>query len=274
LIADPAFSRLGFGVTGPHSGWGASRRHTGAMIRRAVELGVTVFDTGPAYGNGEAERRLGAALSVLPRERIFVVTKAGVHAGGRRDFSPGAVEMSFKASLDRLRTDRIDLLLLHGPSPEELDDRLIHRLLAFKERGLLRHIGVCGRGPELDRAIGLGAFDAVMAPVHAGLDATALARLTRARETGHAVLGIEVMAGHARPARLPRSRSELWYWARGIKQQLAGAKPAGSDVSAQDGLKWALEKGLADTLVCLTTNPAHLAGNARLAGLEGLAEAH
>lgn len=274
MIADPAFSRLGFGVSGPHAGWGASRSQTRSMIRRAIDLGMTFFDTGPSYGNGEAERRLGDALSAVPRDRVFVATKAGIHAGARRDFSPGAVEMSFRDSLARLKLDRIDLLLLHGPAPAEMDDRLVRRLLAFKEHGVLRHIGVCGRGAELDHAISLGVFDAIMAPVNPGLDEAALARLARARETGHAVIGIEAMSGARRPMRLPRSRSELWYWARSAKQRLAGTGPAASDVSAQTGLKWALEKGLADALVCLTTQPAHLAANARLAALEAAAAAH
>ena len=103
MIEDAAFSRLGFGVTGPHAGLGLSRNRTETLIRKAVELGVTLFDTGPAYGRGEAEKRLGRALKSVPRDRVFITTKAGIHPGKKRDFSPGAVEMSFKDSLSRMQ---------------------------------------------------------------------------------------------------------------------------------------------------------------------------
>ncbi|WP_203292018.1 aldo/keto reductase [Maricaulis parjimensis] len=267
MIDDAAFSRLGFGVTGPHAGLGLSRSATQSLIRQAVDLGVTLFDTGPAYGNGEAEKRLGQALRSVPRHQVFITTKAGVHAGRKRDFSPGAVEMSFKDSLDRLGSGHIDLLLLHGPSPDELDARLIRRLEAFKERGMLRHIGVCGRGPELDTAIDLGAFDAIMAPVNAGLDTASRDRLQRARQAGMSVIGIEVMAGAAPKSALPASRGDLWYAARRVKQVLTGHAPAGSGQDASEALDWALKSELADALVFLTTRQRNLEANARAAGL-------
>ena len=270
MIDTPAFSRLGFGVTGPHAGWAVSRQNTQDMIRQAIALGVTFFDTGPAYGHGEGERRLGAALKGVPRDTVFVATKAGIGPDRRRDFSAGGVEMSFKGSLERLGLDHIDLLLLHGPAPGELTDRLIRRLTAFREHGSVRHIGVCGRGAELDAAIDAGVFDAIMAPVNAGLSEAETARLHRARNAGMSVIGIEVMAG-ARRRGPPLSRSDLWYWARRMKQAALGRTPAGVDHTPQRGLTWALENAPADALVCLTTRPANLAENARLAGLEARA---
>jgi D-threo-aldose 1-dehydrogenase len=273
VIGDPAFSRLGFGVTGPHAGWAMPRHETRSLIRRAVGLGITFFDTGPAYGRGEAERRLGDGLKAIPRDKVFVATKAGIGPGGRRDFSAGAVEMSLKASLDRLGTGRIDLLLLHGPAPEEITDKLLRHLHAFRDRGMVRHLGVCGRGPELDTAIDTGAFDALMAPVNAGISEADTARLHRARAAGLSVIGIEVMAGARRGPRFPRSRSDLWYQARRLKQSLTGHIPTGPATSPQHGLTWALDNAPADALVCLTTRHANLAENARLAALEAQAPA-
>lgn len=160
-------------------GWAMPRRATRNLIHTAIDLGVTLFDTGPAYGRGEAERRLGASLKSVPRDRVFVATKAGIGPGGHRDFSAGGVEMSLKASLDRLGLERIDLLLLHGPAPGEITDRLVRHLDAFRDRGMVGHLGVCGRGDELDAAIDTGAFDALMAPVNAGLSSREMARLER-----------------------------------------------------------------------------------------------
>ena len=71
--------RLGFGVSGPH---GTPLVHPGAtadMIYRAFDRGVRLFDTGPSYGAGEAERRLGEAMRRLPRLECIISTKAGHH---------------------------------------------------------------------------------------------------------------------------------------------------------------------------------------------------
>ncbi|WP_291842845.1 aldo/keto reductase [Maricaulis sp.] len=264
MIEADGFSRLGFGVTGPHAGLGTGRSATTRLIHQAIDLGVTLFDTGPAYGRGEAENRLGTALRSVPRNKVFVATKAGVQAGGYRDFSAGAVEMSLRDSLKRLQRDHVDLLLLHGPSPDELTDRLIRRLQAFRDRGMIRHIGVCGRGAELDRAIELGVFDALMAPVHAGISVPEQQRLERARTAGLSVIGIEAMAGAARPTGLPASRGDLWYLARQVKRRLRRDPPVVAGTSPVDGLRWALSQPFADSVICLTTRPAHLAANAAL----------
>jgi len=269
MINADAFSRLGFGVNGPHAGLGASRGATKRLVHQAVDLGITLFDTGPAYGKGEAERRLGDALRLVPQDKAFIATKAGVHPGGHRDFSAGAVEMSLRDSLKRLQRDHVDLLLLHGPGPEELSDKLIRRLQAFTQRGMIRHIGVCGRGDELDRAIELGVFDAIMAPVNAQLSENGRARLAAARASGISVIGIEAMAAAASPTGLPRSRGDLWYLARQLKRHLRRDPPTVTPGSPVEGLRWALTQPYVDSVVCQTTKPPHLADNAALvAGLE------
>ncbi|WP_297737131.1 aldo/keto reductase [uncultured Maricaulis sp.] len=264
MIETDTFSRLGFGVSGPHAGLGAGRGATTRLIHQAVDHGVTFFDTGPAYGKGEAERRLGTALKRLPRRSAFVATKAGIHPGGYRDFSAGAVEMSLRDSLKRLQRDHVDLLLLHGPSAEEMTDKLLRRLDAFRERGMIRHLGVCGRGAELDRAIALGVFDALMAPVNQHLEPQEIERLENARRAGLSVIGIETMAGAARNAGPPVSRGDLWYLARQIERRFNQDPPARAGPPASEALRWALSRPYCDSAVCLTTRPAHLAANAAL----------
>jgi aryl-alcohol dehydrogenase-like predicted oxidoreductase len=268
-LTGPGFSRLGFGVTGPHASHAVSRRDTARLIGEAMDQGITLFDTGPAYGRGEGERRLGTALRGRKREALYIATKAGIDVDRQRDFSAGAVEMSLRGSLERLQTPYIDLLLLHGPSAADMSDRLIQRLQALRERGMIRQIGVCGRGRELDAAIDLGVFDVLMAPVNAGLDAAALTRLARAGEAGLTVIGIEAISAAAGSRlRLPASRADLWYLARAAKQALTGAKTQRPAVPIGGALKWALDQTGIDAVVCLTSRSANLAANARLAGLE------
>ena len=263
------FSRLGFGVTGPHASPAVSRRETSRLIAEAIDLGINLFDTGPAYGRGEGERRLGQALRGQTRDKLYIATKAGIDLHRHRDFSAGAVEMSLRGSLERLQTPYIDLLLLHGPSAAELSDRLLRRLDALRERGMIREIGVCGRGPELDAAVDAGVFDVLMAPVNSGLDDGALARLARAAQAGMKVIAIEAISAAARPGlRLPGSRADLWYLARAAKQALTGTRPRPRAGPAGGALKWTLDQSSVSAVVCLTTRSTNLAANARLAGLE------
>jgi len=267
--SQPAFSRLGFGVTGPHASPAVSRRESERLIAEAIELGINLFDTGPAYGRGEGERRLGTALRGRPRDGLYIATKAGIDIDRHRDFSAGAVEMSLRGSLERLQTQYVDLLLLHGPSAADMSDRLIRRLYALRERGMIRQIGICGRGPELDAAIELGAFDVLMAPVNSGLDAAALARLARAAQAGMKVIGIEALSGAARSGlRLPRSRADLWYLARAAKQAMTNTRTRPLAVPAEGALKWTLDQTGVSAVVCLTTRSANLTANARQAGLD------
>jgi aryl-alcohol dehydrogenase-like predicted oxidoreductase len=90
-----------------------------AALRRALEHGVTFFDTADAYGDGRAEALLGecfGAGSGVTNDAVVVATKAGhPRFGGPQDFSPGHLARSVEGSLRRLRRDRIELLQLHNP---------------------------------------------------------------------------------------------------------------------------------------------------------------
>ncbi len=86
----------------------ASRRQAETeALRTGVELGMTMVDTAEMYGEGETERFLGEALDGL-RDQVFLVSKAYPQNAGR-----GRLERACEASLRRLRTDRLDLYLLH-----------------------------------------------------------------------------------------------------------------------------------------------------------------
>jgi hypothetical protein len=162
-------SRLGFGgapaglsnYLGAYDAAAAANRATMlAALRRAVELGVTYFDTAPGYGDGLAEEIFGEALDGVP---VFLATKVPLTAAGQ-------VRQSVEASLRRLRRDRIDLLQLHGSSygPDEMDAVLrpggmLEELARLKQEGL---IGLTGFTSEdnntaVFRFIDSGGFDAM-----------------------------------------------------------------------------------------------------------------
>jgi aryl-alcohol dehydrogenase-like predicted oxidoreductase len=128
-LSGPMVSAIGMGTWatgGPSSagpqplGWGTrwDRSEARAVLRASFDAGITVFDTADAYGTGTAERLIGEALGDV-RDDVAIVSKWGnvIDEQARRlvgtDSSPGYVRVALDASLDRLRTDHIDLYLLH-----------------------------------------------------------------------------------------------------------------------------------------------------------------
>ena len=113
---------------GRPAGWGeVDDEESVRAIRRALELGVTLFDTADAYGCGHSERVLGRALAGR-RDDVVIVTKVGnlfdeqTRTAGGQDLSPAYLRRACDASLHRLDTDRIDLYLIHGgfAGPEDV----------------------------------------------------------------------------------------------------------------------------------------------------------
>lgn len=254
-------SILGFGVSGPHATRFAPAAETEGLVLAALPLGITLFDTAPFYGEGEAERRLGAALTGVPRDQYAVMTKTGtVRRGGRwaKNFEPGHIRAELDASLDRLGTSHVDVLLLHGPGLEALTDRLLATMEELKAEGLARAVGVCGRGPELDAAIDAEAFDVLMAPVRIDMGVDAKARIALARAGGMGVIGFEALSPAQPRLRAVQTAADAWYAARGV---LRGRRAGGPVESPRACLQWALREGKADAVVTSTTRLQHMFDN-------------
>ncbi|MEN0651644.1 MULTISPECIES: aldo/keto reductase [Hyphobacterium] len=261
-------SKLGFGVSGPHGSQLVSRNDSVALIRKAIRAGYTVFDTAPAYGDGEAESRLGLALKNQDADALFIMTKAGVQSAGmgrkRRDFAPDAIELSLQDSLRRFALGHADALFLHGPAPHELTDRLMQRLDLLRSVGAFRFLGICGRGEELDAGIDSGLFDLMMAPCPPNADETQLHRFERANKAGMGTIAIEVMQGLKRTG-LPKTGGDVWYAARQLRSVLSPDRTSAA-VDAEAALKAALERTDVDVVMTTTTRADNLAANAALAG--------
>lgn len=117
----------------------------GKLLDAAVELGINVLDTAPAYG--VAEERLGQLLA-RRSEPFIVITKVGEDfdcGESRYDFSSEAVRHSVERSLQRLRRESLDLVLLHCP-PDDLavieNSPALETLAELKAKGWLRYFGV------------------------------------------------------------------------------------------------------------------------------------
>ena len=116
-------SALGFGCMGLSFGYGqATDRSAGlALIRAAVDAGVTFFDTAEAYGPWTNEELVGEALSAC-RDEVTIATKFGFrYEHGKQaglDSRPSHIREVADASLARLKTDRIDLFYQHRVNPD------------------------------------------------------------------------------------------------------------------------------------------------------------
>jgi hypothetical protein len=139
-------SRIAFGTWQLGGDWGQTDT-VAAMeaIRRAAEKGVTFFDTAQAYGFGQSERLLAAALSHLPRTQVVLATKGRLRRAGTgvaRDASPAWIKKGVDASLRALGTDYIDLFQMHWPDPKTPFEETAEALAKLIADGKIRHVGV------------------------------------------------------------------------------------------------------------------------------------
>jgi aryl-alcohol dehydrogenase-like predicted oxidoreductase len=124
----------------------ASDREAAETIARALELGVTLFDTADVYGMGENERLLGRTLRGR-REQAVIATKLGQIRSDDGAFvgldgSPSYVRRACDSSLKRLGVDTIDLLQLHRVDPQTPIEETVGAMQELVEAGKVRHLGL------------------------------------------------------------------------------------------------------------------------------------
>ncbi len=189
-------------------------------VARALELGITYFDTAPLYGNGQSEANLGAVLRELGADPILG-TKVRL---GPPDLDrvEGAVTESVEASLRRLGRERVDLMQLHNPvlphprsdeaglTPQHLP-AVLRAFETLERQGKVRFWGITGLGDTgmLHQAVDAGGFQTIQAVYNllnasAGMQATAgfpyqdyRQIIDRAGDTQMGVIAIRVLAAGA-----------------------------------------------------------------------------
>jgi len=125
--------------------WGVNDRTEALrIIQKSLEAGCNFFDTAPAYGGGVSEELLGEALKSV-RKDVILCTKFGHTAEGVTDFGTSAIRPSIEASLRRLQTDYLDIVLMHNPPRDMMDGRVSSQYKEFetlKKEGKIREYGV------------------------------------------------------------------------------------------------------------------------------------
>lgn len=140
-------SEVGFGAWGiGGKGWGGCREEDArAALDKAWELGVNIFDTCDAYGDGLSERIIGEFLRDKRKDAV-VVTKGGTNfrvPGRSKNFERDYLMMCLDESLDRLKTDYIDVYLLHVPDAAwQEKGQVFETLKEMKKSGKVRYTGL------------------------------------------------------------------------------------------------------------------------------------
>jgi aryl-alcohol dehydrogenase-like predicted oxidoreductase len=118
------------------------------VIHAALDLGVTLLDTSDNYGTvwGDTELMMGELLEGN-RDKFILGTKFGVPAPGKRDSSRWWINRAVERSLKRLRTDYLDLYMIHWPDPKTPMEETLRALDDLIKSGKVRYIGLSNHNP-------------------------------------------------------------------------------------------------------------------------------
>lgn len=268
-----ALSPIGFGCA---SIWGnnlISDDEAIGLFEKAYKLGITYFDTGHSYG--VAEERIGKALQRghVPRKRIVLSTKFGtriVNGKTVHDVSPAWIRECVALSLERMHTDYIDLLSIHGARQSDFTPEVFDVLQSLKRQGIVRAIGASTSNDarliaEIDRN---GWFDYVFVRYNI-LNQSLEPLLASLHRQGIGVIAGAPLAEGLYSNRIFRVRSkrDLWYLARAVahfrRQILQGQKfrfinHVDGMTGAQVALRYVLDNPAVTSAVIGTTSAEHL----------------
>src|SRR5512143_1410685 len=155
----PEVSAIGLGCIGMSFGYGpaADKKEMIALIRKAVERGVTFFDTAEAYGPFRNEELVGEALAPI-RDRVVIATKFGwnidPNTGQQQpglNSRPEHIKVATEGMLRRLKTDHIDLLYQHRVDPEVPIEEVAGTMKELIAAGKVMHYGLSEAGAQTIR---------------------------------------------------------------------------------------------------------------------------
>ena len=261
------FSRLGMPA-------GKSEDEAARLVCNAVDLGINVIDTAPAYGT---EAVVGKALKSIPRDSVVVCTKAFVKRGGEWH-PPERMVQSLDNSLRLLGTDYVDVFQMHGVLPGEYaytKEHLVPELLRQKAKGKIRHIGITEQPVEdfqhetLIAAANDEVWDVFMLAFHMMHQSArkTLFPLTRQKRIG-TLLMFAVRSIFARPERVVAALREAA--AKGQVEKWLGEAPApldfllgpaGASDITEAAYRFARHEPGVDVVLFGTGDAAHLRAN-------------
>ena len=183
-------------------GFGAASTTDPALIEYALDLGINYFDTAESYAGGQSETAIGV-VAAKRRDEMIICTKLDMNG----DTTKEDVLTRLDASLERLQTDYVDILMIHGGNREAVDNAAIYEAFdALKKQGKIHFTGVSSHGPniaaEMRRVIESGKLDVILCSFDPVGDTDIPPMLEEARKKGFGLVAMKVFPS-ARSADLP-----------------------------------------------------------------------
>jgi len=231
------------------------------LLDDALDAGLNVIDTAECYEDSEA--LIGQAVAGRRRD-FHLFTKCGHFEGtGREDWRPESLLRSIERSLQRLRTDHVDLVQLHSCSGDDLRrGDVIAALERARERGWTRYIGYSGDGAAARYAIECGRFDTLQTSLSIADQEALDTTLPLARERNVGVIVKRPIANAAwRTGRPPERAYHQPYWKR-LKRLDYDFLRAGLAESVATALRFTLSAPGVHTAIVGTTQPGRWRENA------------
>jgi len=258
-------SRLGAGLAEMGHLSLADEEVASRLLNAALEGGINFLDTAACYGNSEV--LIGRTIAHR-RDEYVLATKAG-HVTGDYEGEAWAAETildSIDRSLERMKTDHVDLVQLHSCEVSVLEQgEVIEALQKARQAGKTRFIGYSGDNEAARWAIKSGQFDTLQISFNVVDQDPLKELLPMAKEKGMGVIIKRPIANAVWDSRPGASSSRQTYWQRAQRMQEMGALEA----APEDGIALALGFTLAhdevDTAIVGTSDPEHMENNIRIA---------
>ncbi|MDD3243669.1 MAG: aldo/keto reductase [Eubacteriales bacterium] len=259
-------------------GWGeVDRQDSIRAIRAMLDEGVNFIDTAPVYGMGYSEEVVGDAIAGLDRSKLYLATKAGFvwdenKENLERDVSGKSIREQIEDSLRRLKTDYIDLYLVHKPDFKGTpDEDTMSAMMELKASGKVRHVGVSNYSVEkMESSLRYGEIEVVQPP-YSMVDRSeqAVLEFAKAHDMGvmsYGSLGAGMLTGSIRelPNWDPRDTRYTFYHffkepkfsrCQELLKVMDGIAAAHDRPVAQVAVNWSTQNPLVDTALMGVRNP-------------------
>jgi hypothetical protein len=174
-------------------GFGSMITSDPSVIARALEMGITYFDTARGYQHGNNERMVGAALKSR-RKDIVLSSKSEAKTAAE-------ATAELETSLKEIGTDYLDIWYIHSKDkPAQVPDELVEAWVKAKQQGKIRHIGLSTHSPNdmVDRILEIGKIEVVLSTYNFTMGETRDATFERISKAGLGLVAMKVMAGGLR----------------------------------------------------------------------------
>ena len=264
------------GIASEGGGRMPNEEHAGRILNAVLDSGINFIDTAWCYGR--SEEMMGRYIADR-RDEYILAAKAGhgrCNATRLNGYSRDDIMTCIEESLERLRTDHVDILQLHNPTPEDVEaNGSIEVLQEIKAKGMTRFIGVSSVLPHLEKHLATGAYDVFQIP-YSALEPEHHDIITKIAEAGGGtIIRGGVAKGEPESATVAESRVQNW------RPSLGGSsgvkrwdmfEEAKLDEFRQEGesrtaflLRFTMSHPHIHTIIVGTQNPDHLNDNVEAA---------